>query len=230
MFPYREIEEKLGYTFKDKKLLDEAFTHSSYANRNRVKSNERMEYLGDSVLQLVVTEWQYNQDGQTAEGKLTKGRQKLVCKDALETAVDALDIWRYLRVSGKAQYNVGDKARSSLFEAVVAAIYLDGGYAAAQTFILRHGNLHFDLEESNPIGALKEFLEQRKQKEAQESWWKTGADNAPHFHCTLTAMGESANGEGKTKREAKATASTRLLWELKKKETKNKETNKQEKK
>ena len=175
-----------------------------------------MEYLGDSVLQLVVTEWQYHQDERAGEGTLTKSRQKLVCKDALETAVDALEIWQYLRMAGKAQYNVGDKAISSLFEAVAAAIYLDGGYTAAKTFILRHGNLRFDIEEDNPIGALKEFLEKRKQTEAREEWEKTGSDNAPLFRCTLSAMGKSAKGEGKSKREAKATASARLLWELQK--------------
>lgn len=217
MFPYQEIEDKLGYTFRNKKLLEEAFTHSSYSHRHGGNSNERMEYLGDAVLQLVVTEWQYRKDSKAAEGKLTKARQKLVCKNALETAVDALDIWQYLRMAGKAEYNVGEKARSSLFEAVTAAIYLDGGYKAAQRFILQHGNLHFDIEENNPIGALKEFLEKNKLGEPKEKWEKTGSDNAPTFHCELFAMGESAKGEGRSKREAKATAAARLLWEIKKK-------------
>ena len=77
--PVSEIEKKLGYVFKDKVLLEEAFTHSSYANRYGVPSNERMEYLGDSVLQLVVTVWQYRKDKQATEGLLTIIRQKLVC-------------------------------------------------------------------------------------------------------------------------------------------------------
>ena len=217
MLVYREIEQKIGYVFKDKTLLEEAFTHSSFASKYRVRSNERMEYLGDAVLELVVTEWQFLKDGEANEGKLTKNRQKLVCKDALDTAVDALGILPYLKISGKAEFNMGEKAKSSLFEAVVAAIYLDGGYNAAKTFILKHGNLILDFTESNPIGALKEYLEKGKYPEPKEEWEKIGADNAPTFKCTLTVLGESAKGEGRTKHEAKATAATRLLWELKKK-------------
>jgi ribonuclease-3 len=215
MLPYREIEEKLGYTFTDKTLLEEAFTHSSFAGRYRVNSNERMEYLGDAVLQLVVTEWQFLKDGNADEGRLTKSRQKLVCKDALDTAVDALEIWQYLKATGRLQNNVGGKAKSSLFEAVIAAIYLDGGYEPAKKFILRHGNLILDFTEDNPIGQLKEYLEKHKEKEPKEEWEKFGADNSPTFKLTLTAMGESAKGEGRSKHEARATASTRLLWELK---------------
>jgi ribonuclease-3 len=217
MLPYQEIEKKLGYTFQDKTFLEEAFTHSSFASKYHVQSNERMEYLGDAVLQLVVTEWQFKKDGNANEGKLTKNRQKLVCKDALDSAVDALEILEYLKISGKAQFNLGEKAKSSLFEAVTAAIYLDSGYDSAKKFILRHGNLILDYTESNPIGELKEYLEKGKQKEAEEEWEKIGADNAPTFKCTLTAMGESAKGEGRTKHEAKATAAQRLLWELTKK-------------
>ena len=81
-FPFAEIERKIGYTFRNKSLLKTAFTHSTYANRYREKSNERLEYLGDAVLQLIVTEWQFRKDSQATEGKLTARRQKLVCKDA----------------------------------------------------------------------------------------------------------------------------------------------------
>ena len=73
-FPYEEIEEKLGYVFRNKNLLREAFTHASYAHHFYEKSNERLEYLGDSVLQLIVTEWQYRQDSEATEGKLTSRR------------------------------------------------------------------------------------------------------------------------------------------------------------
>jgi len=217
MSPYQEIEKKIGYTFQDKTLIEEAFTHSSFARQYHTRDNERMEYLGDAVLELVVTEWQFLKDGEASEGKLTKSRQKLVCKDALDSAVDALGILEYLKVSGKAQYNMGEKAKSSLFEAVTAAIYLDGGYEAAKKFILTHGNLILDYTEDNPIGELKEYLEKRKKKEPREEWEKFGADNSPTFKCTLIAEGESAKGEGRTKHEAKATAAKRLLWELKKK-------------
>jgi len=215
--PIEEIERKIGYTFRNKNLLREAFTHSSYVVRNGGKSNERMEYLGDSVLQLVVTEWQYRQDPKATEGELTAKRQKIVCKDALDSAVDGLDVWRYLLKSGREEYNVKGKAKSSLFEAIVAGIYLDGGYKHAKKFIIEHGNIRLDVKTGNPKGDLKEFLEKRSVEEARYVVVKSGKDNAPIFHCTAYALGESATGEGRTKREAEATSAGRLLWELKRK-------------
>ena len=139
-FPFAEIEEKIGYVFEDKALLKEAFTHSTYANVYGGKDNERMEYLGDAVLQLVVTEWQYSRHKRAEEGVLTRERQKLVCEDALDEAVQALGIQKYLLVSG-GRANVGKKTVSSLFETVIAAIYLDSGYAPAKEFILKYGRL-----------------------------------------------------------------------------------------
>ena len=130
-FPFTEIEEKIGYVFADRGLLKEAFTHSTYANVYGGKDNERMEYLGDAVLQLVVTEWQYARHKRAEEGVLTRERQKLVCEDALDEAVQALGIQKYLLVSG-GRANVGKKTVSSLFETVIAAIYLDGGYVSTR--------------------------------------------------------------------------------------------------
>lgn len=215
-FPYAELEAKLGYTFHDKQLLITAFTHSSYASRHGGRDNERLEYLGDSVLQLVVTEWQYRGNERDSEGKMTAQRQKLVCRNALDSAVDALGIFPYLLFDG-GDCNVGDKAKSSLFEAVTAAIYLDGGYARAKKFIEKHGNLFVLKESGNPKGELKEYLEKRGASLPKAEFEKKGKDNSPYFWCKLTAMGESAKGEGKTKKIAEAIASERLLWELSKK-------------
>ena len=86
-FPYAAIEKKIGYRFRDRKLLKQAFTHSTYAHAFGGEDNERMEYLGDSVLQLVVTEWQYERNTQAQEGQLTRERQKYVCEEALDDAV-----------------------------------------------------------------------------------------------------------------------------------------------
>ncbi|MBP3434557.1 MAG: hypothetical protein J6K50_04705 [Clostridia bacterium] len=217
MFPVSEVEKRIGYVFHNKNLLEEAFTHSTYAHLHGGRDNDRLEYLGDAVLELVVTEWQFRGDPQASAGKLTGERQKLVCKNALDTAIDGLGVWGYLLFEGSEE-NLKGKPKSSLFEALTAAIYLDGGYKAAKAFILEHGNLGCAKEETNHIGLLKEFLEKRGQAMPQEQMERSGRDNAPTFHCTLTALGESAEGEGKTKREAKATASARLLWELQKKE------------
>lgn len=212
-FPYAEIEQRIGYVFQDKALLKTAFTHSSYAHRHGGKNNERLEYLGDSVLQLIVTEWQFLGDRQANEGKLTAERQKFVCKNALDSAVDGLDIFQYMLSDGT-ENNIQGKAKSSLFEAVVAGIYLDGGYENAKKFVLTHGNLHRNIFATNSKGELKEYLEKRGLGEPRYEVNKTGKDNAPVFKATVFALGESADGQGRTKKEAEATAASRLLWEL----------------
>ena len=213
MLPIREIENKIGYTFRDKGLLEEAFTHSTYANVHGGKDNERMEYLGDAVLQLVVTEWQYLRDAQAEEGKLTFQRQKFVCEEALDEAVRALGLQEYLLVVGS-RANVGRKTVSSLFETVIAAIYLDGGYEPAKTFILRHGNLESQPAPQNYKGLLQEFLQGKGEQPPVYETEKTGKDNAPVFHAKAMAMGQTAMGEGGNKKEAEQRAAQALLGML----------------
>ncbi len=214
-FPFAEIEEKIGYVFHDKELLRQAFTHSTYGNLYSVPDNERMEYLGDSVLQLVVTEWQYEKD-KRPEGKLSEARQHLVCREALDTAVDGLDIYGYLLRSGGRQ-NMGDKTKSNLFEAVAGAIFLDGGFFAAKKFVLAHGNIGLQGETQNYKGTLQEFLQARGEPTPQYQSRKQGPDHAPVFRSRVEAMGEVAEGEGKNIKEAESVAASRLLWELRKK-------------
>ena len=213
--PTQEVEKKLGYTFHDKGVLKQAFTHSSYANIWGEKDNERMEYLGDAVLQLIVTEWQYQND-KRAEGKLSASRQHFVRKEALDSLIDGLGVFEYLIFSGSKD-NLGDKTKSDLFEAIVAAIYLDGGYFPARKFVLEHGNLSSEEEVQNHKGALQEWLQERGENPPQYRSVKSGKDHAPIFQCVATALGEKAEGEGRTIKEAEAFAASRLLWELKKK-------------
>lgn len=214
-FPYEEVEDKLGYVFKNKELLKQAFTHSSFANIWGEKDNERMEYLGDAVLQLVVTEWQYERDNR-AEGKLSAARQHFVRKEALDTLIDGLGVYEYLIFSGR-ESNLSDKTKSDLFEAVVAAIYLDGGYEPVKKFVLEHGNLSLEKQIHNYKGELQEWLQERGEEPPKYRSVKTGKDHAPIFKCVATALGETAEGEGKTIKEAEAFAANRLLWELRKK-------------
>ena len=215
-FPVIEIEEKIGYTFRNKSLLKEALTHSSYAHTHGGRDNERLEYLGDSVLQLVVTEWQFLRDEKASEGKMTAERQKLVREEALISAVQALDLDKYLlKTVGKQK--ISDKTVSSIFEAVVAAIYLDGGYKAAKKFVLEHGNLNAANVSVNHKGELQEFLAKFGEEPIYSNPVKTGKDDSPIFYCSVSAMGESADGEGKTIKQAQSTAAARLLWELQKK-------------
>lgn len=216
-FPCSEIEKRIGYVFCNKPLLETAFTHSSYAHAHGGKDNERLEYLGDAVLQLAVTERQFlTSDKQ--EGELTKERQQLVCEKALLDAVQRLGIAKYLQIEGGAS-NVGKKTVASLFETVVAAIYLDGGYKCAKQFILRHLLKNAAVvREENPKGELQEYLQGLGAELPKYSSQKTGADNAPTFDCEATAQGLTAHGVGKSKREAESKAAKALLNALKERE------------
>ena len=214
-FPFTEIENKIGYVFREKALLQEAFTHSTYAHAHGGKDNERMEYLGDAVLQLVVTDWQYRRDERAEEGRLTFERQKYVCEDALDKAVRDLGLQKYLLIEG-GRSNVGKKTVSSLFETVIAAIYLDGGYAPAREFILAHGNLETQEKSVNYKGVLQEFLQGNGERPPVYETEKSGKDNAPIFFAKASAKGMFANGEGSSKKEAEQQAAKLLLETLKK--------------
>ena len=216
-FPYGEVEKKLGYVFKDKTLLEIAFTHSSYANAHGGLDNERMEFLGDSVLQLIITEWLYQKDPTAQEGLMTKTRQKYVCEEALDEAVGCLDIAQYLQIEGGKE-NVGKKTVSSIFEAVLAAIYLDGGYDAAKRFVLERACLKETESKKNPKSALQEYLQKRGKKPPVYESQKEGKDNDPVFYCVAVADGEQGKGKGKNKKQAEETAATELLKKLEQKE------------
>ncbi len=209
-FPIKEIENKIGYTFQDKDLLRVAFTHSTYANAYGGKDNERMEYLGDAVLQLVVTEWQFARYERAEEGEMTRQRQKYVCEEALDEAARGLGLQKYLLVAG-GKANVGRKTVSSLFETVVAAIYLDGGYDAAKAFIVKYGRLETQSVSTNYKGVLQELLQSKGEQPPVYKTVKSGKDNAPTFVATAIAMGETATGEGGSKKEAEQQAAERLL-------------------
>ena len=215
-FPVKEIENKIGYTFRDQALLKEAFTHSTYANLHGGRDNERMEYLGDAVLQLVVTEWQFARDTRADEGDMTRQRQTFVCEEALDEAVRALGLQNYLLVSG-GRANVGKKTVSSLFETVVAAIYLDGGYDKAKDFIVKYMRLEEQAAPANYKGVLQEFLQSKKEQPPTYETVKSGKDNAPTFEATARAMGEEATGIGGSKRDAEQRAAKALLDMLVKK-------------
>jgi ribonuclease-3 len=165
------------------------------------------------VLQLVVTEWQYSRDARADEGKMTSQRQKFVCEEALDEAVRALGLQNYLLVSG-GKANVGKKTVSSLFETVIAAIYLDGGYDAAKKFIVKYVRLEEQSAPANHKGALQEFLQSKGETTPTYETVKSGKDNAPTFVAKAEAMGETATGEGSSKKEAEQQAAKNLLDKL----------------
>lgn len=137
VFDYNKIEKIIGYTFKNKELLKTAFTHSSFANENKVESNERLEFLGDSVLQYVVTYKLYS-DYSLKEGDLSKFRQKLVSENPLAFVIEELGIAPFLlKGKGEAKSKIDSKAmKADLFEAIVGAICLDSNLDEAKKFVL----------------------------------------------------------------------------------------------
>lgn len=134
-----DIQQKLGYHFKNKQLIDTALTHSSYSNeaKNTIPNNERLEFLGDSVLSVVVSDYLYNTLS-LAEGDLTKLRASIVCEGSLANFAREIKLGQYIKL-GKGEENNGGSDRPSIladaFEAVIGAIYLDGGLEKARSFI-----------------------------------------------------------------------------------------------
>lgn len=135
------LEKAIGYTFKEPQLLQTALTHTSFANeaKGRVYNNERLEFLGDSVLSVVVADYLFHLGDRLPEGELTRKRASLVCEPALSGFANRIQLGGHLRL-GKGEEMSGGRQRASIlsdaFEAVIAAIYLDGGMEAARRFIL----------------------------------------------------------------------------------------------
>ncbi len=211
---FADAETRLKYKFRDGSLLETAFTHSTYANAHGTESNERLEYLGDSVLQLVVSELLYFQESDggkgLSEGEMTTLRQTLVRKEALLAAAGRLELGKYLLAEGGAA-NVGDKTISSLFETVTAAIYLDGGYEAAKTFVLTNLENTDIRSTRNYKGLLQEWLQKRGCPHPDYEGTKTGKDNSPVFVCTARGGGAEAEGTGRSKVSAEQEAAKKLL-------------------
>jgi ribonuclease-3 len=140
---HEKLEARILYTFRDEHLLTEALTHSSYANERNdrsIKHNERLEFLGDSVLSIVVSDYLFMKYPDLPEGELTKVRAKVVCEATLADLAKSLDLGTFMAF-GRGEAQTGGRSRASIladaFEALIAAIYLDGGMSKAREFILR---------------------------------------------------------------------------------------------
>ena len=165
-FDYEKIEKLLGVSFASKDLLLQAFTHSSYSNTTGAKSNQRIEYLGDSVVNLIVAEYLYS-NLQVQEGELSVQRAKLVRENTLAIPIRRLHLHNYLLLPyGEAKQNLQNvvSVQADLFEAIVGAIYLDKGYDSARQFTITH--LLENPESSRALklsdnykGELQEFLQ-----------------------------------------------------------------------
>ena len=211
-----ELQEVLHYTFKNPALLRIALTHTSYANESKVATthNERLEFLGDSVLSVVVADYLFHQSGRP-EGELTRMRASLVSEDALFQFAQEIQLGEYLRL-GHGEDLGGGRSRPSVvsdaFEAVIAALYLDGGMEAARNFILpfitegKHAEADYktrlqEIVQQNPEEKLSYVVEQ-----------ESGPDHDKHFVVAVRFNSDKvARGEGRSKKVAEQHAAREAL-------------------
>ena len=202
------IEERLGYSFADKSFLERALTLSSADNDN---NNETLEFFGDAILEFLVSEIIY--DEKKSEGQLTDRRKALVCDSALRGVAVKLGLDEFL-VKSKGDNN-NKKAVPSAYEAVIAAIYLDGGMDAARNFVKT--TLDFTVTgEVNYKGELQELIHREKKQCPKYEVEEVGTPQRPRFRAKLEAGGRFFCGESDNKQRAEQKAAERALSFLKK--------------
>lgn len=218
-----DLQNKIGYQFKNPALLNEALTHSSYANEHKsqhIKYNERLEFLGDSVLSIVVSDYIYKNCPELPEGELTKLRASLVCEKSLYEFAKKIDLGKYLILS-KGERNNGGADRPSIlsdaFEALIAAIYIDGGIAPASKHILNFVIPAIKNSKKKKINDYKTTLQEIIQKNPGERLEyvlvkESGPDHNKHFvvevHLNSNVIGK---GGGRSKKEAEQQAAREAL-------------------
>lgn len=217
-----ELEGSICYKFKNKDLIVNALSHSSYANENKQPqgSNERLEFLGDSVLSVVVSEYLYTHLASVAEGDLTKLRASLVCEKSLHGFARKIDLGRYLLL-GKGEENTGGRERPSIladaFEAVIAAIYLDGGMDAARAHILRFMPQDLKKGAKAAFGDFKTVLQEIVQKNPEEKVeyvliGEEGPDHNKRFVVEVMLNSQViGKGKGRSKKDAEQLAAKEAL-------------------
>ena len=226
MRKHLEFQEVIGYQFQTPGLLSQALTHSSYANEKHMKKgsdNERLEFLGDAVLEIVSSEFLYLNYPKLPEGDLTKMRASLVCEPTLAFCTRQLNLGDYLLL-GKGEDMTGGRKRKSILsdalEAVIGAIYLDGGFASAKEFILKF--ILTDIEHKQLFYDSKTILQEVVQASYKEELCyrlvgEEGPDHDKHFMVEAW-IGEMliGKGEGHTKKAAEQEAAYQALLKLKK--------------
>ncbi len=221
------LEERLGYTFRNKALLEGAMIHSSYANEHRgggIGSNERLEFLGDAVLGLVTGEYLFRTHPDAPEGDLTRMRAALVREESLHEVAQSLGLGEYLKL-GRGEESGGGRQRPSILadatESVFAAVYLDGGMEAARALIHRV-LLNGDREEAverrrrDYKTALQEVVQRRADQVLRyELVGSSGPDHARVFTACVTLNGRPVGlGTGRSKKEAEQDAARTALEQL----------------
>lgn len=217
-----KFEDTINYTFKNKSYILEALTHSSYSNENKnYKFNERLEFLGDSVLSIVISDYLFKKEKNLPEGELTKLRANIVCEESLSEVAGQIHLGEYLLL-GKGEEATGGRDRISILadalEAIIAAIYLDGGLEEASKFIFRFME---EIIENSIEGKIfrdyKTYLQEVLQsKGEQHIWYKLIEEKGPD-HNKRFVMEVGINdkvlgvGEGKSKKDAEQVAAKSAL-------------------
>lgn len=221
----KELQSKIGYEFKDDALLRQALTHSSFSNEqkiNKLCNYERLEFLGDAVLEMVSSEFLFNENPEMPEGQLTKLRASIVCEPTLAYCARDIDLCAYILL-GRGEEATGGRRRDSIIsdvmEAVIGAIFIDGGIEEAKKYIYRF--VLSDLENKILFMDSKTLLQEEIQKDntAQlryELVDEIGPDHAKEFHVKAFLNGKQiGEGVGRTKKAAEQQAAYEALMKLK---------------
>lgn len=216
------FEKVIGYSFKDKELIKIALTHSSYANENKQRrNNERLEFLGDSVLGFVTAEYLFNEYKSRPEGELTKLRAAVVCEKSLFKFAEKISLGSFIYM-GKGEENTGGRNRPSIvsdaFEAVIAAMYLDGGIEVVKDYILSFISEAVKREASfkDNKSLFQEIIQKNKGSIiSYEEIGETGPDHEKVFRFVVKVNGEIVGtGEGRSKKEAEQAAAGDALEKI----------------
>ena len=218
------LEEKIGYTFREKKYLDIALTHSSFANemKKNLSSNERQEFLGDSVLSIIVSEYLFHRY-HLPEGELTKLRAASVCEKSLCEFAQSIDLGSYLKL-GRGEEMMGGRTRPSIladaFEALLAAIYLDGGIEPARRLVLHFVTEQLGAGADQAFQDYKTILQEIIQKNPEEKLSyvlaeESGPDHNKRFvvevHLNSNVIGRGEGGSKKNAEQAAAREALKLM-------------------
>ncbi len=218
-----QIEKSINYKFKNNKLLETALTHTSYANENNVESYEKLEFLGDSILEFISSKYLYNTYENLSEGQLTKVRAQVVCEDSLKEVAKSHKFYDYIQV-GKSEKTNGGNKKSAIMadcvEAVIAAIYFDGGLELAEKFII--DNLKDAIEYAVKHIGMKDYktvLQEKLQANGDVHIEyiiinEEGPDHDKTFTAEVKCNGKVlAKGIGKSKKSAEMQAAKSALGE-----------------
>ena len=221
---FLELEKKIGYEFENFQLLINAMTPSSYTNENHIpkhRCNERLEFLGDAVLELVSSEFLFRKSPKMPEGRLTRLRASMVCESSLAMCAADIGLGEYLYL-GKGEEATGGRQRDSVtsdaMEALIGAVYLDGGFTNAKEFI--HRFVLTDLEDKQLFYDSKTILQEIVQAggNGRVSYRLTGEEGPDHdkSFCVEVKIGDAVfgSGKGRTKKAAEQQAAYQAILEL----------------